>query len=120
MVATAWVCWVRPIAQQTTVRCDAINIAATRSSCGRSTPLAASTVSKSIVDGPAPILVEPRAVRVDERLVDDGARGAVVGLEQQPAQPGEQCHVAADADLHEFVGDRDAVPDKPRSPSAGP
>ncbi|COW55501.1 Uncharacterised protein [Mycobacterium tuberculosis] len=30
MVATAWACWVKPIAQQMTVRCDAINIAATR------------------------------------------------------------------------------------------
>ena len=57
------------------------------------------------LDGPTPVLVEPGTMRVDECLVDHAAGGAVVGFEQQAAQPGEQRHVAAEADLHEFVGD---------------
>ena len=101
------------MAQHTTVRCEAINI------CGHAVELfafdAAGGQHGIEVDrkGAAAVLVESGAVRVDECAVDDGARGTVVGLEQQPAQPGEQRHVAADADLHEFVGDRDAVPDNP-------
>ena len=41
------------------------------------------------------------------------ARRCVVGLQQQSAQPREQRHVAAESDLHELVGDRNAVTDDP-------
>jgi hypothetical protein len=49
MVATACRCWVKPIAQQNTVRWEVRNIAATRSSCSRSIPVASTTVSRSTV-----------------------------------------------------------------------
>ena len=59
------------------------------------------------------VVVEPVAVGGDELPVDHGSRSPVVGLHQQPAQAFEQGHVTAEADLHELVGDRDAVSDHP-------
>ena len=47
MVATAWVCWVMPIAQHTTVRCDAATMSVTRRNCDSAMPVAASTSPRS-------------------------------------------------------------------------
>ena len=111
MVATACRCWVSPIAQQNTVRSEAMSISATRSSCSRPMPVASTTVSSSTARVRRLVLVEARAVRCDEVAVEHGARREVLGFQQQPAEPREQRHVAAEPDLDELVGDRDAVAD---------
>ena len=74
-------------------------------------PVASSTVSRSTARVCASYSAKFAQCVVDEVAVHHGAGRRVVGLEQQPAQPGEQRHVAAEADLDELVGDRDAVAD---------
>ncbi len=56
------------------------------------------------------VVVESGAVLGDEVAIEHRTRVLVVGLEEEAAQTGEERHVAAEADLDELVGDRDAVP----------
>ncbi|CAO5230012.1 hypothetical protein FAGKG844_130072 [Frankia sp. AgKG'84/4] len=56
--------------------------------------------------------VETGAVRVDEVVVEDGAGGRVLRVEQPAGQPLEQRKVTAEADLQELVGERGAAPEQ--------
>lgn len=57
------------------------------------------------------VVVEARAVGVDERTIDDRAGCRILGLEQQFPEPLEQGHIAAEANLQELVGHVDAAAD---------
>ena len=114
IVATAWVCWVMPIAQHTIVRWEPASIPATRSSCGRWIPVASTTVSMSTERVSASVVVEARgsAAAMKSRSITVPGRRSSASTSSRP-RPVEQGQVAAEADLDELVGDRHAVTDHP-------
>ena len=59
------------------------------------------------------VVLESVGVRLDEGLVDHGARGAVFLFQQQVSQRLEQGQVPADLDLQELVGELGAAADQP-------
>ena len=59
--------------------------------------------------GVGEVLLETVAVGGDEVAIDHRGGRTVISLHQQPGQAFEQSQVAAEADLHELVGDRHAV-----------
>ena len=84
---------------------------ATRVSWAAGTPVAASTVPISTERAAATLPSKPEqfcAMKSRSTTV----RGPVVGLQEQPRHA-EQGHVAAEADLDEFVGDRHAASGHP-------
>ena len=92
----------------------------TRSSWARSMPVASNTVSRSIcrVRASYSAKFEQCASTKSRSTTVPGARSSA-SRSSRP-RPGEQRHVAAEADLHELVGDRDARGRPRRAPSADP
>jgi hypothetical protein len=105
IVATALWCWVRPIAQQKTVRSESRSSSASRVICSRLRP--GGRGDDVPVDGAhvvAPRL-EPGRVRRDEVVVER------VPLDEQRAERLEQREVAVDPDRQVQVGQVGAVAD---------
>ena len=114
MVATAWRCWVSPIAQQMMIRSrpahptvQLVDRAAIEAG-GRQQDVGIEPVEVGAQ------LVEPVAVGIDERLVEGG-----VVVHQAAVEQLEQRQVGADHDRQVQVGERGAAAEHAADPSAG-
>ena len=114
MVGTECLCWVRPIAQHTTVRREASTISRARSISARSRPVAVERLVPVGGAGGVGELLVAVGVFADELLVD-----AALGLEDEAVEHAEERLVAAEPDLEEQVGQRGAAARPARAGSAG-